>query len=316
MAAQAIGEPGTQLTMRTFHTGGAAGEDITTGLPRVEEIFEARTPKNPAVLSEIDGKVSVRTEENYHHINVTGVGEKSTTVELPEGYNWVIENEADIKVKSIIAESADDKPLRSPSTGKVTLDGNRAIIVGKGDVIKEYTVPKIIQLKVKDGDIVKKGDALSEGHYDLAMSLKLAGRQRTENYIIKQVQMIYESQGQDINDKHLEVIVRMMLSKVRITNPGDTEYLAGQIVHRLDIDIKNENLKSEGKKTATYEDIVMGITRVALKTDSWLSAASFQETTSVLIDAAVSGKVDPLMGLKENVIIGKLIPAGTGFMEE
>jgi DNA-directed RNA polymerase subunit beta' len=173
----------------------------------------------------------------------------------------------------------------------------------------------LTQLKVKDGDVVEKGQPLTEGHYDLSMSLKFAGRSKTINYIIKQVQTIYESQGQDINDKHLEVIVRLMLSKVKITLSGDSKLLPGQVTNLVDVELINQKLEKEGKKKADYEDIIMGITRVALKTESFLSAASFQETTTVLIEAATSAKIDHLKGLKENVIIGKLIPAGTGLNE-
>ncbi|MFA4996302.1 MAG: DNA-directed RNA polymerase subunit beta' [Patescibacteria group bacterium] len=315
VAAQAIGEPGTQLTMRTFHTGGAAGDDITTGLPRVEEIFEARTPKKPAVLSDVAGKATIRTEKEGIIITVSGKGEKSEVVELEQGYKWIIQDGEKIKAKQIIAEAEEGKPLRSKVNGEIALNGKKAIVKSSGNIVREYSLPRVAQLKIKDGDEVEKGQPLTEGHFDLAASLKLAGRSKTENYIIKQVQMIYESQGQDINDKHVEVIVRLMMSKVKITSSGNSNYLAGQIVNRIDVDKANEDLIKEGKKKAEYEDIIMGITRVALKTESFLSAASFQETTSVLIEAATSAKIDHLRGLKENVIIGKLIPAGTGLTE-
>ncbi|MEK7096511.1 MAG: DNA-directed RNA polymerase subunit beta' [Patescibacteria group bacterium] len=312
VAAQAIGEPGTQLTMRTFHTGGAAGEDITSGLPRVEEIFEARMPKSPAILSEVQGKVSIREGENQNTIVVAGKGERSTALELPGGHSWVVLNNSEIKAKQIVAEGKDKAPVRSGISGTIKIKGGKAIVSGVGNVSVDYTVPRVMQLRVKSGDEVVRGDALTEGHFDLSASLKLAGKNKTESYIIKQVQTIYESQGQDINDKHVEVIVKMMMSKVRIMASGDSELLAGQVVDRSEVEILNEGLKTEGKKTIEIEDIVMGITRVALKTNSWLSAASFQETTSVLIEAATAGKMDHLRGLKENVIIGKLIPAGTG----
>ncbi|MFA5926858.1 MAG: DNA-directed RNA polymerase subunit beta' [Patescibacteria group bacterium] len=315
VAAQAIGEPGTQLTMRTFHTGGAAGLDITSGLPRVEELFEARIPKSPAILSEIEGKVSVREESGTSIITVSGRGERSTDVVLPDGYKWSVKTGEQVKAKQIVAEAADQAPIRTQFAGEIKIKGGQAKVAGFGNIVKEYAAPRIIQLKVKTGDEIKRGDAITEGHYDLAASLKLAGRQSTENYVIKQVQMIYESQGQDINDKHVEVIVRMMLSKVRITDPGDSEFLAGQVTDRIQLREKNKALKEAGKKQIEIEDVVMGITRVAIKTESWLSAASFQETTSVLIDAAIAGKSDPLLGLKENVIIGRLIPAGTGLKD-
>jgi DNA-directed RNA polymerase subunit beta' len=184
-----------------------------------------------------------------------------------------------------------------------------------GNTIREYIIPRTTQLKIKDGDFVEKGQALTEGHFDLSLSLKLAGRSKTESYIIKQVQTIYESQGQEINDKHVEVIVRLMLSKEKILSSSEAAYLPGQIINRIELSEVNEKLAKTGKKSIQAEDVIMGITRVALKTESFLSAASFQETTSILIDAATAGKVDYLCGLKENVIIGKLIPAGTGLKD-
>lgn len=313
VAAQAIGEPGTQLTMRTFHTGGAAGEDITSGLPRVQEIFEARIPKKPAVLSEINGKVSISKEKGQTKIVVNGKGEKVDLIELPKDYSWIVQSGDNVKVKQVLAECEDKKPIRARSNGVIQTFANKGRLVSLGMTTKEYIIPPRTELRVNDGDEVTKGKALTEGHYDLSSSLKLAGKASTENYIIKQVQMIYESQGQDINDKHVEVIVRLMFSKVKIIVQGDSTYLAGQIVNRIEIDEANEEIEEQGKKKAQYEDVVMGITRVAIKTESFLSAASFQETTSVLVDAATAGKVDHLKGLKENVIIGKLIPAGTGF---
>jgi DNA-directed RNA polymerase subunit beta' len=316
VAAQAIGEPGTQLTMRTFHTGGAAGDDITSGLPRVEEIFEARTPKRPAVLSELSGKVNIRKTKDEVLITVTGKGEKIELIDLPDGYEWTIKNGDAIVARQTLAEAKDKKPIRSKATGRVQVYGNKARLVSTGITIREYVVPRNVTLKVASDAMVEKGQPLTEGHYDLAASLKLAGRSLTESYIIKQVQTIYESQGQDINDKHVEVIVKLMMSKVKIISAGDSKFLAGQVVARLDMEEENEKLARTGKKQIEYEDVIMGITRVALKTESFLSAASFQETTSILIDAAISGKIDHLRGLKENVIIGKLIPAGTGLSKE
>ena len=317
VAAQAIGEPGTQLTMRTFHTGGAAGEDITAGLPRVEELFEARTPKKPAILSEVAGTVEVKKAGDIVTLTVSGKGEISEQIQLLEGYSFSIENGSKVVKNQVVAESADKdaKPLRTPISGLVALNAKGATVSGQGELTREYTTDKTTQLKVKNGDPVVKGQALTEGHYDLNHGLKLVGKDTIQNYIIKQVQSIYESQGQDINDKHIEVIVRMMLSKVKIISRGDSKHLPGQIVSRIEIVLENEKLAAAGKKKIEFEDIIMGITRIALKTESFLSAASFQETTSILIDAAISGRIDYLNGLKENVIIGKLIPAGTGFGE-
>jgi len=318
IAAQAIGEPGTQLTMRTFHTGGAAGEDITAGLPRVEELFEARMPKKPAILSEADGNATITKAQDIIKINVSGKGEKIEEIDIPKGYKIVVDNDSKVVRNQTIAEpeSEKDKPLRTPLSGRIEISGQKARVIGQGEVAVEYATPKTTQLLVKNGDEVKKGQALTEGHYDLSQSLKLNGIAKTQNYIIKQVQSIYESQGQDINDKHIEVIVRMMNSKVKVLEPGDSKYLPGQVVSRFNVIKKNYELAAEGKKQIKSDDLIMGITRVALKTDSFLSAASFQETTSILIDAAISGRVDNLKGLKENVIIGKLIPAGTGYNQE
>jgi len=319
IAAQAIGEPGTQLTMRTFHTGGAAGEDITQGLPRVEELFEARVPKKPAILSELAGKVSIRKTDDNTTILVSGKGEIREEISLDSGFNFIVENGVQVVKNQTIAESAESgkKPVRAAYSGKLTfVNTNKGLLVGEGQTEKEFVVPKTTQLHVKEGDDVIKGQALTEGHYDLSASLRLNGTAKTQSHIIKQVQTIYESQGQDINDKHIEVIVKMMHSKVKIVEAGDSKYLPGQVISRIDVAEVNRVLAQEGKKQAKSEDMILGITRVALKTDSFLSAASFQETTSILIDAAISGRIDYLRGLKENVIIGKLIPAGTGFHQE
>ena len=316
VAAQAIGEPGTQLTMRTFHTGGAAGEDITSGLPRVQEIFEARVPKRPAILAEIVGIVSTRKDHDNVIVTINGTGERADSFEIPEEYHLNVEDGKMVAVNEPIAENQDGKTIRTKFAGTISIDGKVVAIKTSGNIEREYIVPRQVVLKVKTGDSVIIGQALTEGHYDLNESLKLCGANDTQNYIIKQVQTIYESQGQDINDKHIEVIVRQMYSKVRIVNPGDSLFMPGQVLNRLEVGIVNDELKAAGKKQVKTEGLIMGITRVALKTESFLSAASFQETTSVLIDAALSGKVDHLRGLKENVIIGKLIPAGTGYNPE
>lgn len=264
VAAQAIGEPGTQLTMRTFHIGGIAGTDITQGLPRVEEIFENRPPKGEAAISEVDGKV----------------------VE--------IEN-TNKKVSTIMIESEGGK--KSGKTGE----------------IKEYQVPSDATLKVEKGQLVAKGTVLNEGHIDLKKLYATLGREALQRYIVSQIQDIYASQGEGINDKHIEVIIKQMLSRVRILDPGDTDLLPGDIVEKDVFEESNDEAKRKGGQIATGEEMVTGISRVALSTESFLSAASFMETTRVLINAAVTGKEDKLRGPKENVIIGRLIPAGTGF---
>ncbi len=255
IAAQSIGEPGTQLTMRTFHSGGVAGGDITQGLPRVEELFEARRPKGLAIIAEIGGKVSI------------------------------------------------------PDTKK-----NREVIVTNDETgeSKEYPIPYGSRIKVVDGEEIEAGDELTEGSINPHDLLKIKGVRAVQNYLLREVQRVYRLQGVDICDKHIEVIVRQMLGKIRIENSGDTSFLPGSLVNVLDFEDENERLTAEDKRPAEGKQIILGITKAALATSSFLSAASFQETTKVLTDAAIHGRVDPLIGLKENVIIGKLIPAGTG----
>ena len=260
IAAQSIGEPGTQLTMRTFHTGGVAGADITHGLPRVVEIFEARNPKGAAMLAEVGGKVEV--EEQDRTIKVT-----------------VVPN---------------------------ALDEN-----GEPIPAKEYSFPRRTRLLVTQGDVVEPGDALNEGSLNPSELLALKGSTATELYLVGEVQKVYKSQGVDIHDKHIELIVRQMLKKVRVESAGDTDLLPGQLVDKVVLERANEGRKAK-KELATFEPLILGITKASLATESFLSAASFQETTKVLTDAAIEGKVDHLLGLKENVIIGKLIPAATG----
>jgi len=269
VTAQAIGEPGTQLTMRTFHTGGVAGGgDITQGLPRVDEIFECRAPRGKALISEVDGKV----------------------IEIEEK-----ENQRKIKIR--VQLSPKDKKDK----------------ISQKDEIKEYIVPPNQGIWVEVGDLVARGQQLAEGHLDLRELYKLAGAEAVQRYIIKEVQNIYTSQGEGINDKHIEIIIRQMFSRVRIKDPGQTPFLAGEVVSKTRFMVENDKAKEKNYRPATASQLLMGITKVSLTTESWLSAASFQETARVLIGAAVSGKTDKLRGLKENVIIGKLIPAGTGF---
>jgi len=254
IAAQSIGEPGTQLTMRTFHSGGIAGVGITSGLPRVEELFEARKPKGLAYIAENSGTVTLIQNE------------KKTDVEI---------------------ESEDG-------------------------YVQKYNIPFGSRLLVHDGDVVEKGDQLTEGSLDPHDVLAVLGKVGVQNYITKEVQKVYRIQGVEIDDRHIEVIARQMLKKVKIDESGDTEFLPGSLQERREVNAINEKLIEEGKSPAEYTQELLGITKASLATDSWLSAASFQETTRVLTDASIKGKVDDLMGLKENIIIGKLIPAGTG----
>jgi DNA-directed RNA polymerase subunit beta' len=261
IAAQSIGEPGTQLTMRTFHTGGVAGADITHGLPRVVEIFEARNPKGAATLAEVGGKVEV--EDGDRTIKVT-----------------------------VVPSALDDNGEPIPA--------------------KEYSFPRRTRFLVTHGQVVEAGDPLNEGSIAPAELLALKGSTATELYLVGEVQKVYKSQGVDIHDKHIELIVRQMLKKVRIESAGDTALLPGQLVDKAVLERANTGATKAKKEAATFEPLILGITKASLATESFLSAASFQETTKVLTDAAIEGKIDRLLGLKENVIIGKLIPAATG----
>ena len=255
IAAQSIGEPGTQLTMRTFHTGGVAGaDDITQGLPRVEELFEARKPKHPGILSEFAGHVHIVQEGNARKVQVQ------------------------------------------------TFEGG----------VEEYPIPYGAKLSVAEGEEIAKGDRITEGSLNPHDVLRISGVKATQNYLVSQVVGVYKSQGVDINSKHIEVMVRQMMRKVRIEESGDTTMLPGEYVDVAEYEDQNAEMLETGKEPAIGKPILLGITKASLATDSFLSAASFQETTRVLTDAAIKGKVDPLLGLKENVIIGKLIPAGTG----
>ena len=255
IAAQSIGEPGTQLTMRTFHTGGVAGGDITQGLPRVEELFEARKPKGLAIITEIAGVATISDTKKKREITVT---DKET--------------------------------------------GNS----------KTYLIPYGSRIKILDGAVLEAGDELTEGSVNPHDILKIKGVRAVQDYMLREVQRVYRLQGVEINDKHIEMIVHQMLKKIRIDNNGDTEYLPGTLVDILDYEDTNAKMIEEGKEPAEGTQVMLGITKASLATNSFLSAASFQETTKVLTDAAIKGKVDPLIGLKENVIIGQLIPAGTG----
>jgi DNA-directed RNA polymerase subunit beta' len=261
VAAQSIGEPGTQLTLRTFHTGGVAQAiDITQGLPRVEEIFEARIPKGEAPISEADGEV----------------------IEIKK-----INHQKFIRIKP------NDKKAR----------------------VLEYVIPETVTLWVKNGEEIKKGNQLCEGHIDLKKLFKISGKDACQEYILAEIKKVYDIAGENINDKHFEIIIKQMFSQSKVTYSGDSEFIPGEVVSKRSFQEEVDRLKSLKKEVPKAGEILMGIKNVALSSDSLLSAASFQETSRVLIRAAVEGKKDYLKGLKENVIIGRLIPAGTGFRE-
>lgn len=315
MAAQAIGEPGTQLTMKTFHMGGVSVGDITSGLPRVEEIFEARPPHNAAVLSEIAGKVLIHDTKDKQTIEIISTETPTEVYELVEDYEPTVKDKDMIKAKQAIATAPDKKAIRAGIAGRVELKGKKLTIISLEPLKASYTVSGDYSIKVKNGDTVQVGSQLTEGHVDLAMSLELCGLAATQDYIVQEVQNIYSSHGAGVNERHIEIIARSMFSKVRVLSGGDSTLLSGQIVDRLEINALNQKMLKNKKQPVEYEQIILGVTRASLNTKSFLSAASFQETTSVLIKAAIQGAVDPLRGLKENVIIGKLIPAGTGYDE-
>jgi len=316
IAAQSIGEPGTQLTMRTFHMGGVAGEsDMTQGLTRIEEIFEARNPKSPAILSGIDGKVKVTSEGQNTKIIVRSQGPVESVYDLPENFLPEVKTGDKVKVKQVLAKTNQSGRLvRAEEEGEVTYADNLIIKVQTfTNIEKSYLVPKGKTIYVKNNQVVTKGEVLTSGSSNLKELRSLCGTYTTLKYIIEEIQKIYSSQGQSINDKHVEIVARQMLSKVRITESGDSKLVTGQTMDRIMVENIKKQLKADGKKPLMFEKLLLGLTRTALNTDSWLSAASFQETIKVLVEAATTKKVDHLVGLKENVIIGKLIPAGETF---
>jgi DNA-directed RNA polymerase subunit beta' len=318
VAAQSIGEPGTQLTLRTFHTGGvAAGGDITTGLPRVEELFEARKlPKGEAVVTEIAGTAHVEQSDRYSDLRVVRVTHSEMLediYEIGKGWEIAVADEDEIDKGDVIATAEDKNKLVSENAGRVRIEGDNAIVSYEVRDEEEYEIPSNARLTVKDGEKVTPGQPLTEGSLNPHNILRINGREATQIYLLSEVQKVYRSQGQNIHDKHFEVIIRKMMSRVEITHPGDSEFLPGDLMDRLSLHQINEGLLAEGKQPAKFIEILLGITKASLSTESFLSAASFQHTIKVLAGAAIASKDDPLYGLKENVIIGKLVPAGTGF---
>jgi DNA-directed RNA polymerase subunit beta' len=322
IAAQSIGEPGTQLTLRTFHTGGVAeGEDITHGLPRVQELFEARTPKGEAIISDIAGQVSIiRDDDGLLTIRVSDMQHYDEKHDMKRGgYQLLVEEGETVEPGGVLQRLEREGEV----LGEVTTEGGGRVIIENDQIIVrrtereevEYTVPVSGRLRVADGDMVKAGEQLTEGAKNPNRILAIQGREACQEYLLDEIQQVYRSQGVHINDKHFEMIIRQMLSKVHVRTAGDTDLLPGDLVDRLAFEEINARTIAEGGKPATAAQILLGITKAALKTESFLSAASFQHTINVLAEAAIEGKVDQLYGLKENVIIGKLIPAGTGFRQ-
>lgn len=324
IAAESIGEPGTQLTLRTFHTGGVVEADITSGLPRVEELFEARVPKGLAILSEIDGVAEAIDTQEVRRIRITSSESYLDEYALSPGAEVVVGSgewvEAGAKLAvsapSLPEEPAQDQqpavveeyPVIARVAGNAVIEDGHLYIRYEEKEEREYIVPPGSHIRIKSGDGVKAGAQLIDGAVDPQDILRIMGREAVQQYLVEEVQKVYRSQGVSINDKHIEIIIRQMLRRVRVESPGDTELLSGDLVDRFDYESINAKVLAEGGEPATAQTVLLGITRASLNTSSWLSAASFQETTRVLTEAAIWGKTDRLLGLKENVIIGKLIP--------
>ncbi|MBI5222506.1 MAG: DNA-directed RNA polymerase subunit beta' [Candidatus Magasanikbacteria bacterium] len=331
IAAQSIGEPGTQLTMRTFHLGGVAGGDITQGLPRVEELFEARRPKRVAVLSEVAGTVEIEEAEGKVITGPTGrkifEGRRGQKIikahfEGVDEFKFKFKPADDVQVSDgrkvrkddvLLVRGDSGEEVKAKYDGTVSLEKNSLTLTFEGRHTKEYIIPLGYKLWVGNGDKIEKGQQLTEGSVDLHELYELKGRKAVQDYILREIKAIYSSQGQRLNDKHVELIIKQMFGRVYIEDAGDTELLPGEVVEKAQLALANECAQKDSKKEAVGRELFLGVSKVSLSTQSFLSAASFQETARVLINAAVTGKIDYLAGLKENVIIGRRIPAGTGF---
>ena len=315
VAAQSIGEPGTQLTLRTFHTGGtaSAGGDITQGLPRVEELFEARQrPKGEAVITEIGGTAEIRVIDGVRHVFVTDLRLIDDLYEIADGWDVKVGDNDSIDAGGVLAEK-EDEVVVARHGGRVSREGNTIKVTWESKDERDNEIPAGMRLLISDGQTVGAGEQLTEGSKNPHRILEILGRDAVTQYLLREMQQVYRPQGQNIHDKHFEVIIRKMLSKVMVTSSGDTEMLPGELIETSIFQANNEEIMEEGGQPAQAEPVLLGITKGALNTDSFLSASSFQHTIKVLAGAAIAGREDDLIGLKENVIIGKLIPAGTGF---
>ncbi|HEY50278.1 MAG TPA: DNA-directed RNA polymerase subunit beta' [Dehalococcoidia bacterium] len=330
IAAQSIGEPGTQLTLRTFHTGGVVGLDITSGLPRVEELFEARTPKGQAIISEIDGMADVIQNEQGRRVKIMSSETYRDEYALPADWKVTVNDGQWVDIGTVLAIrtaakkskdetkalSKEEQPIVARIAGEVSVKKRQLFISYEEREEREYDVPTAAGLRVQAGETVRAGQQLTEGSVNPQDILRILGREAVQQYLVDEVQKVYRSQGVNINDKHIEIIVHQMLTKVRIDSAGDTDLVPDELVDRFIYEDINAKVLAEGGEPATAHTVLLGITRASLNTASWLAAASFQETTRVLTEAAVYGKIDRLIGLKENVIIGKLIPAHYLLLEE
>jgi DNA-directed RNA polymerase subunit beta' len=315
IAAQSIGEPGTQLTMRTFHTGGVAGLDITAGLPRVEELFEARIPKGKAEISHIDGVVEIIRGDGMTKVKVISKEVYDTSLPVPKGAEMLAAPGDLVEANQVVARHGKDgatTDIAVPVKGFLVAEKDGLVVRAEDVVEREYLIPHNAKLLVENGQEIRAGDAITDGPINPQEYLETRGKDAVQRYLVKEVQKVYKSQGVTINDKHIEIIVRQMLRKVRIDQPGDVDLLPTELVDRLEFEESNNRVLAEGGEPATAQTVLLGVTKASLNTSSFLAAASFQETTRVLTEAAINGAKDHLIGLKENVIIGKLIPAGTG----
>ncbi len=319
IAAQSIGEPGTQLTLRTFHTGGvASGEDITQGLPRVEELFEARVPKGFAILSEIEGAVEITEEDGIRRLTVVNSEVYSEEHALPQYHELAIKDGDNVTSGQVLARNratdGEHPDLVAGIDGKVFVDDERKMLTVRNESrdTREYQIPHSAQIEVQNGDRVTPGQPLTKGPKNPQEILHIQGREAVQRYLVDEAQRVYRAQGVNVHDKHIEIIIRQMLRKISVDTSGDTELLPGEMTDRFSFEEINARILAEGGEPATAHPVLLGITKASLNTESFLSAASFQETTRVLTEAAINGSVDRLRGLKENVIIGKLIPAGSG----
>ncbi|PIZ62519.1 DNA-directed RNA polymerase subunit beta', partial [Candidatus Saccharibacteria bacterium CG_4_10_14_0_2_um_filter_52_9] len=312
-AAQSIGEPGTQLSLDSKHrSGGAVADDTAQGLSRIEELFEVRTPKGQAYLTEITGVANTWEEGDHYIVQITADDKEKVELKLGER-KATIASGTEVVAGDVVAALEDaSEPLIAPMAGKASVTNKAVVITPTKQSVVSYEIPGFKQIQIRDGDKVVSGQRLTNGSINLHDLVRLQGVEATQRYIMGEILKIFAAQGQNIADKHLEIIVRQMFSRVQIEEALDSEFVTGDIVSKLAVVETNEALVAAKKKPAKYSQLLLGITKASLSTDSFLSAASFQDTTRVLIAAAISGKVDKLYGLKENVILGRKIPVGTG----